>query len=163
TEVVLGVPGVRSVVPPGPKLATLVRDIRSVLDLPRDGGAVLVQDRADGARIRVVVTTDRRAPTIALVRAVRDAVVAAAADALGRRPADVTVRVVVRFVETPHLAHLRIDLASGTASASSRRGSPSRSRTSTPGPCCSTTGARMKTACTGSSPSPMPRKSSQAR
>jgi|GEM_PF-1483842 len=94
TEVVLGVPGVRSVVPPGPKLATLVRDIRSVLDLPRDGGAVLVQDRADGARIRVVVTTDRLVPTIALVRAVRDAVVAAAADALGRRPADVTVRVV---------------------------------------------------------------------
>jgi len=94
TEVVLGVPGVRSVVPPGPKLATLVRDIRSVLDLPRDGGAVLVQDRADGARIRVVVTSDCRAPTIALVRAVRDAVVAAAAESLGRRPADVTVRVV---------------------------------------------------------------------
>jgi hypothetical protein len=94
TEVVLGVPGVRSVVPPGPKLATLVRDIRSVLDLPRDGGAVLVRDRADGARIRVVVTSDRRAPTIALVRAVRDAVVAAAAESLGRRPADVTVRVV---------------------------------------------------------------------
>lgn len=94
TEVVLGVPGVRSVVPPGPGLATLVRDIRSVLDLPRDGGAVLVQDRLDGARIRVVVTSDRRAPTIALVRAVRDAVVAAAADRLGRRPVDVTVRVV---------------------------------------------------------------------
>jgi len=94
TEVVLGVPGVRSVVPPGPRLATLVRDIRSVLDLPRDGEAVLVQDRADGARIRVVVTTDRRVPTIALVRAVRDAVVAAATDALGRHPAAVTVRVV---------------------------------------------------------------------
>jgi len=94
TEVVLGVPGVRSVVPPGPKLATLVRDIRSVLDLPRDGGAVLVQDPLDGARIRVMITSDRRAPTIALVRAVRDAVVAAAADRLGRRPVDVTVRVV---------------------------------------------------------------------
>lgn len=94
TEVVLGVPGVRSVVPPGPRLATLVRDVRSVLDLPRDGGAVLVQERSDGARIRVVVTTDRREPTIAIVRAVRDAVVAAAADRLGQRPADVTVRVV---------------------------------------------------------------------
>lgn len=94
TETVLGVPGVRSVVPPGPKLATLVRDIRSVLDLPRDGGAVLVQQRADGARIRVVVTTDRRTPAVALTRAVRDAVVDAATVLLGRRPSDVTVRIV---------------------------------------------------------------------
>jgi hypothetical protein len=94
TAVVLRVPGVRSVLPPGPKLATLVRDVRSVLDLPRDGGAVLVQDRPDGARIRVVVTTDRRIPTLDLVRSVRDAVVAEAAALLGRRPSDVTVRVV---------------------------------------------------------------------
>lgn len=94
TAVVLGVPGVRSVLPPGPNLATLVRDVHSVLDLPRDGGAVLVQDRREGARIRVVVTTDRRVPTLGLVRSVRDAVVAEGTALLGRRPSDVTVRVV---------------------------------------------------------------------
>jgi hypothetical protein len=65
-----------------------------VLDLPRDGGAVLVQDRPEGARIRVVLTSDRRVPTLALVRNVRDAVVTEATSALGRRPSDVTVRVV---------------------------------------------------------------------
>ncbi|MBF4606303.1 hypothetical protein [Curtobacterium sp. VKM Ac-1393] len=94
TAAVLAVPGVRSVLPPGPGLATLVRDVRSVLDIPRDGGAVLVQDRPDGARIRVVVTTDRAVPTIAVVRAVRDAVAAAARHAFGADPSDVTVRVV---------------------------------------------------------------------
>lgn len=97
TEVALVVPGVRSVVPPGPRLATLVRDVRdvrSVLDLPRDGGAVLVQERAGGVRIRVVVTTDRRTPTVTLIRAVRDAVVDGATELLGQRPTDVTVRVV---------------------------------------------------------------------
>ena len=94
TGVVLGVPGVRSVVPPGPRLASLVRDVRSVLDLPRDGGAVLVQERPDGARVRVVVTTDQRVPTLVVVRAVRDAVVEGTAAVLGRRPTDVTVRVV---------------------------------------------------------------------
>jgi len=94
TEVALAVPGVRSVLPPGPKLATLVRDVRTVLDLPRDGGAVLVQHQPGGARIRVVVTTGRTVPTVALLRDVRDAVVLAAVDALGQRPADVTVRVV---------------------------------------------------------------------
>lgn len=94
TELVLGVPGVRSVLPPGPKLATLVRDVRSVLDLPRDGGAVLVQDRPDGARIRVVVTTDRAVPTIAVLRAVRATVTRAAATAFGQQPSAVTVRVV---------------------------------------------------------------------
>jgi len=94
TEVVLAVPGVRTVLPPGPGLATLVRDVRSVLDLPRDGGAVLVQERPDGSRVRVVVTTDRGFPTIAVVRAVRDAVVTAASALVGQAPADVTVRVV---------------------------------------------------------------------
>lgn len=94
TERVLDVPGVRTVLPPGPNLATLVRDVRSVLDLPRDGGAVLVQPRPSGARIRVVVTTDRRVPTLAVVRGVRDAVVARATEVLGERPSDVTVRVV---------------------------------------------------------------------
>ena len=94
TEVALAVPGVRSVLPPGPKLATLVRDVRTVLDLPRDGGAVLVQDLPEGARVRVVVTSDRGVPTVALLRSVRDAVVRATVEALGRRPADVTVRVV---------------------------------------------------------------------
>lgn len=94
TAAVLGVTGVRAVLPPGPNLATLVRDVRSVLDLPRDGGAVLVQDRPDGPRVRVVVTTDRRIPTIALVRDVRDAVVAEVVTVLGRRPSDITVRVV---------------------------------------------------------------------
>lgn len=94
TAAVLAVRGVRSVLPPGPGLATLVRDVRSVLDIPRDGGAVLVQDRPDGARIRVVVTTDRSVPTIVVVRAVRDAVVAAGRHAFGTDPSDVTVRVV---------------------------------------------------------------------
>jgi hypothetical protein len=94
TEVALAVPGVRSVLPPGPKLATLVRDVRTVLDLPRDGGAVLVQDLPEGARLRVVVTSDRAVPTVALVRRVRDAVVQGAVEALGQWPADVTVRVV---------------------------------------------------------------------
>lgn len=94
TAVVLGISGVRSVLPPGPNLATLVRDVRSVLDLPRDGGAVLVQDRPEGARIRVVLTSDRRVPTPGLVRSVRDAVVAEGTVLLGRRPSDVTVRVV---------------------------------------------------------------------
>lgn len=94
TEVVLGVPGVRSVLPPGPGLAALVRDVRTVLDVARDGGAVLVQDRAEGAHIRVVVTTDRAVPTVALLRAVRDALTRSATAALGQRPADVAVRVV---------------------------------------------------------------------
>lgn len=97
TAVVLAVPGVRTVLPPGPGLATLVRDVRdvrSVLEIPRDGGAVLVQDRPDGARVRVVVTTDRAVPTIAVLRSVRDAVVAAAHRSFGAAPSDVTVRVV---------------------------------------------------------------------
>jgi hypothetical protein len=94
TQAVLGVPGVRSVLPPGPGLATLVRDVRTVLDVPRDGGAVLVQDRPEGARIRVVVTSDRAVPTVALLRAVRDRVAEIATVVLGQRPADVTVRVV---------------------------------------------------------------------
>lgn len=94
TAVVLAVPGVRSVLPPGPGLATLVRDVRSVLEIPRDGGAVLVQDRPDGARVRVVVTTDRAVPTIAVLRSVRDAVVAAAHRSFGAALSDVTVRVV---------------------------------------------------------------------
>lgn len=94
TDAVLGVPGVRSVLPPGPKLATLVQDVRSVLDLPRDGGAVLVQDRPEGVRIRVVLTTERRTPTIAVVRAVRNTVVEVGTALLGHRPTDVTVRVV---------------------------------------------------------------------
>lgn len=94
TAAALAVPGVRSVLPPGPGLATLVHDVRSVLEIPRDGGAVLVQERPDGTRIRVVVTTDRAVPTISVVRAVRDAVVTAARQALGTDPSDVTVRVV---------------------------------------------------------------------
>lgn len=94
TAAVLAVPGVRSVLPPGPGLTTLVRDVRSVLEIPRDGGAVLVQDRPDGARLRVVVTTDRAVPTIAVLRSVRDAVVAAAHRSFGAAPSDVTVRVV---------------------------------------------------------------------
>lgn len=94
TAVVLDVPGVRTVLPPGPGLATLVRDVRSVLDIPADGGAVLVQQRSDGPRIRVVVTSERSTPLVAVVRVVRDAVVTAAEPLLGSRPTDVTVRVV---------------------------------------------------------------------
>ncbi|ROP63919.1 hypothetical protein EDF24_0908 [Curtobacterium sp. PhB130] len=94
TEAALAVPGVRSVIPPGPSLAVLVRDVRSVLDLPRDGGAVLVEDRADQVRVRAVVTVDAGRPAIASVRAVRDAIVSSLADEVGQRRTDVTVRVV---------------------------------------------------------------------
>lgn len=94
TAAVLEVPGVVSVLPPGPNLATLVRDVRSVFDLPRDGGAVLVQERPDGTRIRVVVTTDRHTPTVALLRRIRDDVVTHATELTGMVPSDVTVRVV---------------------------------------------------------------------
>jgi len=66
-----------------------------VLDLPRDdGGAALEQDRPDGARIRVVVTTDRTVPMISVVRAVRNAAVTAASVAPGHVAAEVTVRIV---------------------------------------------------------------------
>jgi len=94
TEAVLAVDGVRSVIPPGPSLAVLVRDVRSVLDLPRDGGAVLVDDRADRVRVRAVVTIDAERPAAASLRAARDAIVACLADVVGQRRTDVTVRVV---------------------------------------------------------------------
>lgn len=94
TEAVLAVPSVRVVIPPGPSLAVLVRDVRSVLDLPRDGGAVLVEDRADGLRVRVVVAVDAGVAAVTSARAVRDAVVERVRELAGRRPTDVTVRVV---------------------------------------------------------------------
>lgn len=94
TEAVLAVPGVRSVIPPGPSLAVLVRDVRSVLDLPRDGGAVLVEDREDGVRVRAVVVVDAGVSAISTARSVRDGLVACLGAVTGKRPADVTVRVV---------------------------------------------------------------------
>jgi uncharacterized alkaline shock family protein YloU len=94
TEVVLAVPGVRSVVLPGPSLAVLVRDVRSVLDLPRDGGAVLVEDRSTGLRVRVVVTVDAGVSAMSTVRAVRDHLGDCIEQATGARPEDLTVRVV---------------------------------------------------------------------
>lgn len=94
TEAVLAVPAVRSVIPPGPSLAVLVRDVRSVLDLPRDGGAALVEDRDDGVRVRVVAAVGAERSAIASVRAVRDAVVASVELATGERPARVDVRIV---------------------------------------------------------------------
>lgn len=94
TEAVLAVPSVRSVIPPGPTLAVLVRDVRSVLDLPRTGGAVLVEDTPDGVRVRVVTGVDAGTSAVATVRAVRDAVVSSVQQATGTRPASVTVRVV---------------------------------------------------------------------
>lgn len=94
TQAVLDVDGVRSVIPPGPSLAVLVRDVRSVLDLPRGGGAVLVEDRAEGLRVRVVVAVDSDVPAVRTVRAVRDAVVSVVLESTGARPASVTVRVV---------------------------------------------------------------------
>ncbi|OIH92577.1 hypothetical protein [Curtobacterium sp. MCBA15_001] len=94
TRAVLEVEGVRSVIPPGPSLAVLVRDVRSVLDLPRGGGAVLVEDRAEGLRVRVVVAVDSDVPAVRTVRAVRDAVASVVLDTIGVRPASVTVRVV---------------------------------------------------------------------
>lgn len=94
TEAVLGVPGVRSVIPPGPSLAVLVRDVRSVLDLPRDGGAVLVDERGEGLRVRVVIAVDAGTSAIGRAKAVRDVVVRRVEDVAGRRPTAVTVRVV---------------------------------------------------------------------
>jgi hypothetical protein len=94
TEAVLAVPGVRSVVLPGPSLAVLVRDVRSVLDLPRDGGAVLVEDRATGLRVRVVVTVDASVPATTTLRSVRDELGTCIEHATGARPDDLTVRVV---------------------------------------------------------------------
>jgi uncharacterized alkaline shock family protein YloU len=94
TEAVLAVPGVRSVVLPGPSLAVLVRDVRSVLDLPRDGGAVLVEDRSTGLRVRVVVTVDAGVSAITTLRSVRDELGVCIEHATGARADDVTVRVV---------------------------------------------------------------------
>ena len=94
TEVVLAVPGVRSVVLPGPSLAVLVRDVRSVLDLPRDGGAVLVEDRSTGLRVRVVLTVDAGVSAITTLRSVRDELGVCIEHATGGRADDVTVRVV---------------------------------------------------------------------
>lgn len=94
TQAVLEVEGVTSVIPPGPSLAVLVRDVRSVLDLPSGGGAVLVEDRADGLRVRVVVAVHSGVPAVRTVRAVRDAVVSIVLETTGARPASVTVRVV---------------------------------------------------------------------
>jgi uncharacterized alkaline shock family protein YloU len=94
TEAVLAVPGVRSVVLPGPSLAVLVRDVRSVLDLPRDGGAVLVEDRTTGMRVRVILAVDAGVSAMTTLRSVRDALGAGVEQATGSRPDDVTVRVV---------------------------------------------------------------------
>lgn len=94
TEAVLGTPGVRMVIPPGPSLATLVRDVRSVLDLPRGGGAVLIEERPDGVRVRAVVGVGSDQPALTTVRAVRDAVVATVERTCGTAPSTVTVRVV---------------------------------------------------------------------
>lgn len=94
TEAVLAVPGIRSVVLPGPSLAVLVRNVRSVLDLPRDGGAVLVEDRTTGLRVRVVVTVDAGVSALTTLRSVRDALGVCIEHATATRPDDVTVRVV---------------------------------------------------------------------
>jgi hypothetical protein len=94
TSAVLAVPGVRSVVLPGPSLAVLVRDVRSVLDLPRDGGAVLVEDSTAGMRVRVIVAVDAGVSAMTTLRSVRDALGACVEQATGSRPEDVTVRAV---------------------------------------------------------------------
>ena len=94
TSAVLAVPGVRSVVLPGPSLAVLVRDVRSVLDLPRDGGAVLVEDSTAGIRVRVVVGVDAGVSAMTTLRSVRDTLGACVEHATGTPPGDVTVRVV---------------------------------------------------------------------
>lgn len=94
TEAVLRVDGVRSVIPPGPSLAVLVRDVRSVLDLPLGGGAVLVEERADGLRVRVVTSVEAGVSAITTARSVRDAAVSIVLEVTGERPASVTVRVV---------------------------------------------------------------------
>lgn len=94
TEVVGAVPGVRSVIPPGPVLAALVRDVRAVLAVPADGGRVLVRTTPEGLRLRVVVGVGRDGSVLDTIRAVRDAAVALVHAETGERPAEVVVRVV---------------------------------------------------------------------
>jgi hypothetical protein len=94
TADVAALPGVRSVIPPGPMLAALVRDVRTVLDVPADGGRVLVRAAPDGLRLRIVVGVGSDTPVLDTIRAVRDGVVERVLVETGERPAEVVVRVV---------------------------------------------------------------------
>jgi uncharacterized alkaline shock family protein YloU len=94
TDDVAAEPSVRTVLPPGPALAVLVRDVRSALDVPRGGGAVLVREAPSGLEVRVVVEVAEDVPTADVVRRVRDAVRARVLADVGVAPAGVTVRVV---------------------------------------------------------------------
>jgi uncharacterized alkaline shock family protein YloU len=55
---------------------------------------VLVEDRATGLRVRVVVTVDAGVPATTTLRSVRDELGTCIEHATGARPADLTVRVV---------------------------------------------------------------------
>lgn len=94
TEEIAAVSSVRAVLPPGPALAVLVRNVRSALDVPRGGGAVLVRDAPDGLEVRVVVEVDGTLPTAEVLRAVRDVVRTRVLVDVGTAPASVTVRAV---------------------------------------------------------------------
>jgi hypothetical protein len=94
TDALTSLPEVSAVIPPGPSLGTLVRDVRSVLDLPRDGGAVLVDLREGRARVRAVIAVPAGASALDSVRVARDTVIAGVEATLGRVPVDVSVRVV---------------------------------------------------------------------
>jgi hypothetical protein len=93
TRAVEALPAVRRVIPAGPDLAGLVRDLRSALRMPRDGSAARVETTDDGVRVRVVVGVDGGTPATDTARAVRDAARATLLGA-GLVVAEIVVRVV---------------------------------------------------------------------
>lgn len=93
TRAVEDLPAVRRVIPAGPDLAGLVRDVRSAFRMPRDGSAARVDTTDDGVRVRVVVSVDAGAPAAETARAVRDAARASLLGA-GLVVAEIVVRVV---------------------------------------------------------------------
>jgi hypothetical protein len=94
TEAVDALPDVLRVIQPGPGLASLVRHLRSVFELSRDGGVVGVDLVGGRVRVRAVVAVDARTPALRTVRAVRSTILEALSAAVGAMPVDVTVRVV---------------------------------------------------------------------
>ncbi|KQO61254.1 hypothetical protein [Curtobacterium sp. Leaf261] len=94
TNAVEALPAVLAVVPPGPALAVLVENARRALDVPREGGAVVVRAVPGGVDVRVVVEVRASTSALDAVRAVRDVVVEVVAGATGVILVATTVRVV---------------------------------------------------------------------
>jgi hypothetical protein len=94
TRAVDALPAVHAVVPPGPALAVLVENVRRALEVPREGGAVLVRTVDGGTQVRVVVEVLGTASALDAVRDVRDVVRAIVLAQTGAAPAATTVRVV---------------------------------------------------------------------